>query len=156
MSQADTETGSEGSRLSSLGKRRSSCTVQGGQLAKTFLGDLLTIRRSHVTGGSSNRLAHNQAESCHMGIFKPSPLVSPTKKLRAIDSLFPSISAHHSPTSSDSPNLSGSRRLRVQSRSSTRLRIAASVAFLFRTCFKISFRDHSTSIAQLSPLSSLG
>ena len=32
--------------------------------------------------------------------------------------------------------LSGPLRLRVQSRSRTRLRIAASIAFLFRTCFK--------------------
>ena len=32
--------------------------------------------------------------------------------------------------------LSGPLRLRVQSRSRTRLRIAASIAFLFRACFK--------------------
>ena len=34
------------------------------------------------------------------------------------------------------PSLSGPLRLRVQSRSRTRLRIAASIAFLFRACFE--------------------
>ena len=33
-------------------------------------------------------------------------------------------------------DLSGPLQLRVQSRSRTRLRIAASIAFLFRACFK--------------------
>ena len=39
-------------------------------------------------------------------------------------------------TKSPSSVLSGPLRLRVQSRSRTRLRIAASIAFLFRACFK--------------------
>ena len=38
--------------------------------------------------------------------------------------------------SQDCGALSGPLRLRVQSRSRTRLRIAASIAFLFRACFK--------------------
>ena len=42
--------------------------------------------------------------------------------------------------------LSGPLRLRVQSRSRTRLRIAASIAFLFRACFK----DVLDTIAPLS------
>ena len=51
--------------------------------------------------------------------------------------------------------LSGPLRLRVQSRSRTRLRIAASIAFLFRACFKGGFRYYSATIARLSPLSGL-
>ena len=47
--------------------------------------------------------------------------------------------------------LSGPLRLKVQSRSSMRLRIAASIAFLFRACFKGGFRHYSTTIAVLSP-----
>ena len=48
--------------------------------------------------------------------------------------------------------LSGPLRLRVQSQSRTRLRIAASIAFLFRVCFKRGLRDYRTTIARLSPL----
>ena len=51
--------------------------------------------------------------------------------------------------------LSGPLRLRVQSRSRTRLRIAASIAFLFHAYFKGAFRHYSTTIARLSPPSGL-
>ena len=52
-------------------------------------------------------------------------------------------------------HLSGPLRLRVQSRSRPRLRIAASIAFLFRACFTGVFRHYSATIARLSPLSGL-
>ena len=51
--------------------------------------------------------------------------------------------------------LSGPLRLRVQSRSRTQLRIAASIAFLFRACFKGVWGHYSTTIARLNPESGL-
>ena len=51
-------------------------------------------------------------------------------------------------------SLSGPLRLRVQSQSRTQLRIVASVALLFRACFK-EVLDTSTTIARLSFLGGL-
>ena len=45
-----------------------------------------------------------------------------------------------------------SLRLRVQSLSRTRLRIVASITYLFRACFKDLLRAYSTTIARLSLL----
>ena len=55
----------------------------------------------------------------------------------------------------DHQPLSGPLRLRVQSQSRAWLRIAASIAFWFRACFKGFISHSSTTIARLSPLSSL-
>ena len=63
------------------------------------------------------------------------------------------LNASHGLTAQTLQAFSGPPRLRVQSRSKTQLRIAASIQFLSRTGFEGDFRHYSTTIARLSPVS---
>ena len=69
---------------------------------------------------------------------------------------FELLNASHGLTAQTLPGFTGPPpRLRVQSRSRTQLRIAASIGFLSRTGFEGVFRHYSTTITRLSPVSGL-
>ena len=84
----------------------------------------------------TSRLARLRLLSIPEGLPKRSPWTATAKPFSVLGCPKAALSAHQQIIAGMPSLLSGPLRLRRQSRSRTRLRIAASIAFSFRACFK--------------------